>query len=123
MKALDVQKEFGRKVCEFRKKKALTQEGLAEAIEKSVDTISNVERGFSATRLSTAAAIADVLGITLADLFTFNPVPPKTRHHWDSINQFAELTDGCDGATLDSIIEAVEIMVRIASPIELSGRQ
>lgn len=118
MKALDVQKEFGRKVFEFRKKKALTQEGLAAAIEKSVDTISNVERGFSATRLSTAAAIADVLGITLADLFTFNPVPPQTRHHRDVINRFAELTKDFDGATLDSVIEAVEIMVRIASPVE-----
>lgn len=116
MKNIEVQKEFGLKVCEFRKKKALTQEGLAQAIEKSVDTISNVERGFSATRLSTAAAIADALDVTLADLFAFHPTPPKTRHHRDVINRFSELIEGCDGYAMDSIIEAVEIMVRLNSP-------
>jgi DNA-binding XRE family transcriptional regulator len=99
----------------YRKKRALTQEGLANAIEKSVDTITNIECGFSATRLGTAADIADVLGVPLADLFTFNAIPPKIRHHRDVINRFSELTHDCDGATLDLMIEALDIMVRIAA--------
>ncbi len=63
-------KEFGKLVQFYRKEKGLTQEDLAEAIDKSVETISNIERGFASTRLSTAAEIAEVLNIELQQLFT-----------------------------------------------------
>ena len=66
----EIQIAFGKRVRELRKAKGLTQEEFARIIDKSVDTISNIERGFSATKMSTAALIAHELGAELADLFT-----------------------------------------------------
>lgn len=70
-------KEFGKLVQFYRKEKGLTQEDLAEAIDKSVETVSNIERGFASTRIATAADIARVLDIELQQLFVFQKKEPE----------------------------------------------
>jgi DNA-binding XRE family transcriptional regulator len=73
---------FGLKVQTHRCRRGLTQEGLAEAISKSVDTISNLERGISSTRMETALDIANVPGVTLAELFDADGgVNNRNREH------------------------------------------
>lgn len=54
---------------ELRKSRHLTQEQLAEKINRTVDTVSNIERGFSSTRITTAQEIAHILGVELSELF------------------------------------------------------
>ena len=70
-------KEFGKLVQFYRKEKGFTQEDLAEAIDKSFETVSNIERGFASTRIATAAEIAQVLGIELQQLFAFQKKEPE----------------------------------------------
>lgn len=75
IQAMDVQelkRTFGQHVQALRKEKGLTQENLAEAIGKSVDQISNIERGATSTRLDTALAIATALDVNLPELFSFS---------------------------------------------------
>jgi transcriptional regulator with XRE-family HTH domain len=67
----ELKQQFGERVQALRKRQGLTQEELAEAIEKSVDQISNIERGATSTRLDTALAIATALKVALPDLFAF----------------------------------------------------
>jgi len=69
MEKYELLAEFGRKVQFFRKEKGLTQAKLAEMIEKTEDTISNIERGQNRTKIETAGSIAKALDVTLADLF------------------------------------------------------
>jgi len=69
MKQSDILKEFGLRVQFLRKEKGLTQAELAEKIERTEDTISNIERGISSTRIETAARIAEALKVQLSDLF------------------------------------------------------
>lgn len=73
MRQKDWKRQFGQRVKALRKIRKLSQEDLAEAIGKSVDTVSNIERGFAATKLSTAFDIATALDINFVDLFDWLP--------------------------------------------------
>lgn len=71
-----INRRLGARVRQLRRGRGWSQEELGERIGRSVDTISNVERGASSTRIDTAAQIARVLGISLSELFEFEPRPP-----------------------------------------------
>ena len=65
----DLQKQIGQKIYRARKKAGLTQEELAEAVEKAPETISNIERGHVLTGLDTLQRIGQVLRTPLRDFF------------------------------------------------------
>lgn len=50
--------------------KGLTQEELADKINKTVDTVSNIERGVFGVKIETLFDISEALEIELYDLFT-----------------------------------------------------
>lgn len=57
------------KVQLFRKQKHITQEELAFRINKSKDTVSNIERGLAFARIETLIDICNELAVELRDLF------------------------------------------------------
>jgi transcriptional regulator with XRE-family HTH domain len=59
----------GTRIKELREGQGLTQAQLAELARKSVETISNFERGKTAPSLKTLADLAAVLGGDLAHFF------------------------------------------------------
>lgn len=66
---VDLKTYVGVQVRSARTKAGLTQEQLAERIDKAVETISNIERGHSATSLETLATLAAELDIPLVSFF------------------------------------------------------
>ncbi|MBL1086791.1 helix-turn-helix domain-containing protein [Streptomyces actinomycinicus] len=65
----DQQREFGRRVKEFRKRAGLDQQGLAGRLGKSASWVSQVERGaIPVKRLDALRALADQLGVALHQL-------------------------------------------------------
>ena len=66
---MDLKKYIGIQVRLGRQKAGLTQEQLAERVEKAVETISNIERGFAYTGLETLERISQVLEVPLRDFF------------------------------------------------------
>lgn len=109
----EIRQGFGRRVQSLRKAEGLTQEVLAQRIGRSVDTISNIERGFSSTRIETAAAIADALGTTLSDLFDFQAVPSSEREARRLTNELLTLVMNLDVPTIEAIIAQAEILLRV----------
>ena len=61
-------KLIGKRVREARKNKGLTQEDLAALIDKTVETVSNIERGVKLPGLATLEDIRKALGVKLSDL-------------------------------------------------------
>lgn len=115
----DVQKVFGRRVKALLRGRGLSQEQLSEAISRSPDTVSNIERGFAATRLSTAAEIARVLGVRLADLFDFGterPVDTIDRARQDVLDRLAATLADADLATLRAIATIAASIVALNPP-------
>lgn len=63
------QREFGRRVKEFRKRTGLDQQGLAGRLGKSASWVSQVERGqIPVKRLDVLRSLADELGVALHQL-------------------------------------------------------
>ncbi len=113
MEIAEVRRAFGKRIQTLRKRQRLTQEELAQQIGKSADTISNIERGFSSTRIETAVAIADKLGTTLSDLFDFQAIPSAEREARRLTNELLELIRPLDAPTIEAITAQVEIMLRV----------
>lgn len=82
---------LGRRIKKLRKAKNLSQEKLAELIDKSVDTVSNIERGIFAPRLDTALEIANALGIELFELFHVRDMPLKDKERAKLLDDIHDL--------------------------------
>ena len=68
----DLKKRFGRLVAVHRRRKGLTQEGLAEAAGISIDMISKIEIGATGARFPSIERLAGALQVDPAELFSPN---------------------------------------------------
>ncbi len=68
MKTYDTKLKTGEKICALRKNQGISQELLSEKTHVSLRTIQRIEKGGSMPRLYTLKVIADVLGVTIAQL-------------------------------------------------------
>ena len=66
-----LQKELGARIAYLRRSRGLTQEQLAEAVDRSVEFISLVERGVNAPSVSGLERFAKALKVEVRDLFDF----------------------------------------------------
>ena len=67
----DVEKRFGKRVRELRLAKGLSQEELAYRAGVHRTYLGGIERGERNPALKNISAIAEALGVTLSELFTF----------------------------------------------------
>lgn len=113
MKQTDIRKEFGQRVQFFRKERGLTQAALAEKIDRTEDTISNIERGISSTRIETAANIAEVLKIPLTDLFDLPLFNGRNREKSELIKELVAIALDQDKALLKAFIDHIRNLSEI----------
>lgn len=67
--------EFGRMLRALREQRNLTQEDLAELIDRSVQAISKMERGLTFPKLETLIRISAKLGVPLREIVkVFDPI-------------------------------------------------
>lgn len=66
---MDLKTHIGIKVKAARQEKGLTQEQLADAISRAVETVSNIERGFALTGLETLQQISAAVDKPMAFFF------------------------------------------------------
>ncbi len=62
---------FRLRLKDLRSAAAMTQEDLAAAVGVSTEAISSIERGVNNPSFDTMEHIAEALGVTMADLFTY----------------------------------------------------
>jgi transcriptional regulator with XRE-family HTH domain len=72
----EIGKMLGARMRKLREARSLTQSQLAGLLLKSVETISNFERGKTAPGLLTIAQIAELLGVQPKHLFDFDELLP-----------------------------------------------
>ena len=75
---MNIKKELGEKIKRVRKLRNLTQEELAEMIDISPRSLSNIEVGTSFVKSETLAKIIESLNISTEELFANNHI--KTNH-------------------------------------------
>lgn len=75
----DLKRRVGQRVRALRESRGLTQEQLAEAIDRSVQTISNIERGQTLAALDALEGIARCLQVPISDFFDEGRVTTPNR--------------------------------------------
>ena len=70
-------RNLGRRVAELRISRGLTQEGLAERLDKDARYVQEIEGGRQNITVRTAALVARKLRIPVADLFTVPTMPER----------------------------------------------
>jgi transcriptional regulator with XRE-family HTH domain len=86
----------------------MTQEDLAERVNRSRDSISNIERGFSSTRIEMAYHLAKTLGVILPELFDFDGAASRGRAHRCLLEDVVRILQPYDEETISAIIKIVE---------------
>src|SRR5262245_27349728 len=77
--ATSLQKLIGLRVQAARKRKGLTQEQLAEKIDRTVESVSNVERARTLPTLDTLIRIAKALDLPLTEFFDRSDFAPRAQ--------------------------------------------
>ena len=115
---------FGRKLRDTRKQQGLTQERLAELIDRSVEALSNIERGISLPNLETLQRLADALDITVN---VFNSWLSST-HHEDKDTErlqleatLAQIGRSLAMPTLRLAVEQLQALVKCEREISAIG--
>jgi len=74
---MDRTREFGEMLRTLREERKLTQEDLAELIERSVQSVSKLERGLTFPKLETLIRLSEKLNVPLRELVeVFDPAQP-----------------------------------------------
>ena len=94
MTEIEIRKILGERLAFFRKQKGFTQESLAAKINKSEDTISNIERARNAVSFEIMVLIVNVLEINLDDLMTFPNTPTRKTSDYKYIKRVIQALDG-----------------------------
>jgi len=84
---------FGKKIKTIRKAKGLTQEKLAELVNRSKNHISKIEQGLANPPLSLIIDIAIALNVTPYSLFEFDIEHSGREKPVDIKNEFEKITD------------------------------
>jgi len=71
MVKVTLKKQLGKRLTELRKAKGLSQEKVAELIDISITSLSQIETGDHFPKPETLEKIADALKINVKDLFNF----------------------------------------------------
>ncbi|CCF28789.1 helix-turn-helix domain-containing protein [Leuconostoc citreum] len=109
------------RIKELRKQKQLTQQGLADKIEASRDTITKYENGRRIPTLAMISLIADVLDTTVDYLQGKTDNALKTSHNGSNNGDEQPLTDAqkqvayfIDPSATQEDIEQIKKLVEIA---------
>ncbi|HSK40142.1 MAG TPA: helix-turn-helix transcriptional regulator [Arenibaculum sp.] len=106
---------FAARLRAIREQRGMSQESLAEILECSVDTVSNMERGHSVPKLTTIERLSDRLGLSIFDILDYlqrGHAPDPGRIEWET--RLIDATRHLDARRLPLVLDLVEVLVRHA---------
>jgi transcriptional regulator with XRE-family HTH domain len=109
------QVQLGKRIQKLRNEAGVTQEELANKVERSSEQISNIERGKSWPSFELIFEIAEALNVSPAKFFDW-AVPPKrtevqaTRDRM--ITRFSVLLERAEPVSAEEVIEIAQALVK-----------
>jgi len=112
--ALDMKHSLGIRIRGFRQARHLTQEQVAEAVERTPEAISNIERGQSLPALDTLERLAKVLGVPMSEFFE-TPEGNVTRQRLERETRLRTLTQSLSDEDLEVALGQAEVLLQVRS--------
>lgn len=108
---MDRKIRFGIRLKALRKQRGLTQEQLAELIDRSVDAISKMERGITLPSLETLMRLNEKLHVSMKDLVDPIDDGRNMDHKWLEMETIlVETVRSLDRSSLAMAIELLKIL-------------
>ena len=106
---MDIKKELGEKIKRVRKQRGLTQEELAEMVDISPRSLSNIEVGVCFVKSETLEKIIESLNITTEELFANNHI----KSNYELICEIEKFINKAknDTKTLEKIYKILKCLV------------
>lgn len=105
---MDIRTRVALRIRTIRKARGLTQEDLAAMIDRSVDALSNIERGVSLAGYDTLERLAEGLGVPVAEFFV-EPEEGRTRRT-ETMERLLDAARTLDDQTLGKAATIVEVL-------------
>lgn len=117
-----VRELLGRRVYAVRELRGLTQERLAERMEMSAKSISDIERGVVNPRLETLHKLATALGLELWELLRFEEKTAtgpaeNAAAAFAAHEQIMTYVRGQAPVTLERVVRVIEAMLGDVPPV------
>lgn len=112
--AIDMKHSLGIRIRGFRQARHLTQELVAEAVERTPEAISNIERGQSLPSLDTLERLSRVLSIPLAEFFE-KPEGNVSRQRLEQETRLRVLAQSLSDEDLEITLGQAEVLVQVRS--------
>lgn len=111
---MDLKHRLGATIRAYRQARNLTQEQVAEAIERTPEAVSNIERGHSLPSLDTMERLAAAFGIALADFFA-DLEPKANRLRMEQEARLRALAKTMSDEDLEISVGQAEVLARVRS--------
>jgi transcriptional regulator with XRE-family HTH domain len=104
--AKDLKRQIGRQIAAARLARGYTQERLAELTERSVEAISNLERGKSFPSVETLESLSHHLGTPVRDFFNngSGPLDRRAKLELKGRSLLHQLPDGFLEIAIDQLM-------------------
>ncbi|SBV99201.1 Transcriptional regulator [uncultured Alphaproteobacteria bacterium] len=111
---MDIRSRVALRIRTIRKSRGLTQEDLAEMIERSVDAVSNIERGASLAGYDTLERLAAGLKVPVSAFF--EDAEPGSADRTAFMERMVDAGRVLDDKTLAKAATIVEVLAGRKSP-------
>ena len=111
---MDIKERVALRIKAIRKRRGLSQEAVAALIERSPDTISNLERGVSLPNYETLDMLAKALTVPLTEFFS----DPETesRRRTKALTRLTDAARQLDDKLLETAAAIVELLAANGGP-------
>ena len=103
---MEIKIQFGSRVKAIRRQRGLSQAEIADATQRSIETISSIERGKSLPNFDTLERLSEALNVPVKDLFEFSEDNKSARRDAIFAEMYAELRTFSD----DRLLTAVDLI-------------
>ena len=108
---MPIKRQLGSKLKEWRKRKGLTQEGLAAVADLSKDAISMIERGVNFPTTATVEKLSKALGIPKHEFYINTDETNNKNAKQELINSITGIIYTLDEKTLKVVLGQIEVLV------------
>lgn len=111
---MSLKNRVGKRIKDLRGQKKLSQEQLAELIERSVDAISNLERGISLPNFETLERLSVALAVPVREFFEVHE--EQSMHRASLLARLVDLGRSLTDRDLEVAVRQVEVLTTLPPP-------